>query len=170
MAADLEERVKQLEARMQEMTDREAIRDLRYRYHEYVNEGRFREIASLFTDDGELDFAHLGKAKGRAEIQKFFGGIAGDTPAADPKRPRITWVKQFIHNHVIQLHGDHGHGFSYLEAKPIYGGEAFLVAARYDDDYVRQNGEWKFKKMGLIPYFMVPLKEGWAQADRLKMR
>ena len=47
---------------------------------------------------------------------------------------------------------------------------AFLVAARYDDEYVRQNGEWKFKKMTLIPYFMVPLKEGWAQEDRLKMR
>jgi len=24
--------------------------------------------------------------------------------------------------------------------------------------------------MGLVPYFMVPLKEGWAQADKLKMR
>jgi len=24
--------------------------------------------------------------------------------------------------------------------------------------------------MSLIPYFMVPLKEGWAQEDRLKMR
>jgi hypothetical protein len=35
---------------------------------------------------------------------------------------------------------------------------------------VRQNGEWKFKKMSLVPYFMVPLKEGWAQEDRLKMR
>jgi ketosteroid isomerase-like protein len=170
MAADLEARVKQLEAKLQEMTDREAIRDLRYRYHEYINEGKFRDIASLFTDDSELDFAHLGKAKGRAEIQKFFAGIGGDGAAADPNRPRITWVKQFIHNHVIQLHGDHGHGFSYLEAKPIYGGEAFLVAARYDDDYAKRDGEWKFSKMGLVPYFMVPLKEGWAQADKLKMR
>jgi ketosteroid isomerase-like protein len=169
MPADLEARVKQLEAKVQEMTDREAIRDLRYRYHEYVNEGKFQEITSLFTEDGELEFAHLGHAKGRAEIQKFFGGIAGNA-SGEPQRPRITWVKQFIHNHVIQLHGDHAHGFSYLEAKPIYGGEAFLVAARYDDDYVREKGEWKFKKMGLVPYFMVPLKEGWAQADKLKMR
>ena len=167
--ADLEARVKQLEARVRELDDREAIRDLRYRYHEYVNEGKFKDIPSLFTDDGELDFAHLGKAKGREAIQKFFGGL-NEAAAGSKERPRITWVKQFIHNHVIQLHGDHGHGFSYLEAKPIYGGEAFLVAARYDDDYVKRNGEWKFKKMGLVPYFMVPLKEGWAQADKLKMR
>jgi ketosteroid isomerase-like protein len=167
--ADLEARVKQLEARVRELDDREAIRDLRYRYHEYVNEGKFKDIPSLFTDDGELDFAHLGKAKGREAIQKFFGGL-NETAPGSKERPRITWVKQFIHNHTIHLHGDTGDGFSYLEAKPIYNGEAFLVAARYDDEYVRHNGEWKFKKMGLVPYFMVPLKEGWAQEDRIKMR
>ena len=170
MATDLEARVKELEAQVQEMRDREAIRDLRYRYHEYVNEGKFKEIPSLFTADGVLDFAHLGKATGEREISKFFGALNETPSEANKGRPRITWVKQFIHNHTIHLRGDTGDGFAYLEAKPIYNGEAFLVAARYDDQYVRQNGEWKFSKMSLVPYFMVPLKEGWAQEDRLKMR
>ena len=170
MAADLESRVRELENQVRELRDREAIRDLRYRYHEYVNEGRFADIPGLFTVDGELDFAHLGRANGHAEIARFFGALNAKPAAAEMERPRITWVKQFIPNHTIQLNGDRGQGFSYLEAKPIYNGEAFLVAARYDDEYVRQNGEWKFKKMSLVPYFMVPLKEGWAQEDRLKMR
>ncbi len=168
MAADLEARVMELEARVRELTDREAIRDLRFKYHEYINEGNFGEIPGLFTADGELDFAHLGKAVGRAEIARFFGALG--KPPEPTDRPRITWVKQFIHNHTIELRGDAGTGFAYLEAKPIYNGEAFLVAARYDDEYVRQGGQWKFKKMSLAPYFMVPLKEGWAQDDRLKMR
>jgi SnoaL-like protein len=168
MESDLEGRIRALEMVVQELVDREAIRDLRYRYHEYVNEGKFSQIPKLFTENGELDFAHLGKARGRAAIEKFFGAL--NEPASAGERPRITWVKQFIHNHTIRLNGDSGTGFSYLEAKPIYNGEAFLVAARYDDEYLRQNGEWKFSKMSLIPYFMVPLKEGWAQEDRLKMR
>jgi hypothetical protein len=171
MAGDLETRVQQLEAQVRELTDRELIRDLRYRYHEYVNEGKGADIAQLFSEDGVLDFGHLGKAKGRAEIQRFFRGIRQLAPEQQLEAvPRITWVKQFIHNHVVQLHGDHGHGFAYLEAKPIFNGEAYLVAARYDDDYVRINGEWKFSRMSLVPYFMVPLKEGWAQRERLKMR
>jgi SnoaL-like domain len=169
VAADLEARVRELEITVQELRDREAIRDLRYRYHEYINEGKFAEIPSLFTADGELDFAHLGTASGRDSIASFFGALNRQPTDGKTDRPRITWVKQFIHNHTIKLDGDRGEGFSYLEAKPIYNGEAFLVAARYDDLYVRQNGEWKFKKMSLVPYFMVPLKEGWAQADRLKM-
>ena len=34
MAQDTEARIKELEAKVQELSDREAIRDLRYRYHE----------------------------------------------------------------------------------------------------------------------------------------
>jgi hypothetical protein len=170
MAADLEARVRELEKMVQDLRDREAIRDLRYRYHEYVNEGKFVEIPELFTSDGELDFAHLGKAVGHAQIAAFFGALGLKPGDGEKERPRITWVKQFIHNHTIQLEGDRGRGFAYLEAKPIYNGEAFLVAARYDDEYVRRDGAWKFSKMSLVPYFMVPLKEGWAQEDRLKMR
>ncbi len=168
--ASVDDRVTALEAKVRELIDREELRDLRYRYHECINEGKFAEIASLFTANAELDFAHMGKATGREKIAEFFAGLSRSSETAgDPHRPGISFVKQFIHNHVINLHGDHGHGFSYLEAKPIYNGEAFLVAARYDDDYAKEDGAWKFSKMTLIPYFMVPLREGWAQKDRIKM-
>lgn len=173
MAGDLEVRVRELEAKVRELSDREAIRDLRYRYHEYINDAKFSEIADLFTDDGELFFGHLGNAHGKDEIRRFFSGPRPKTLDAaggqSPKRPRPTRVRQFIHNHVVEVHGDRATGFSYLEAKPVYKGESYVVAARYDDEYARQGGQWKFKKMALTPYFMVPLKEGWAQDDLLKM-
>ena len=159
MTADLEERVRQLEARVRELDDREAIRELRHYYHEYINTGKLSEIIGLFTEDGEYDFSHLGKGTGREAQKKFFEGISN----------YISSVKQFIHNHMVELHGDTATGISYLEAKPVYKGEAFLVAGRYDDEYVRQGGKWKFKKMKFTPYFMVPLKEGWAQEQKLKM-
>ena len=159
MAQDMEERIKKLEAKVQELTDREDIRALRYRYHECINEGKLAEIPDLFTDDGDLDFGYLGKARGRADLTKFFAGVS----------QLLSFVKQFVHNHVVEVQGNRGTGFSYLEAKTISKGEAYLVAARYNDEYVKQNGQWKFKKMHLTPYFTVPLKEGWAQEDRLKM-
>lgn len=170
MATDLEARVSALESKVQELADREAIRDLRFRYHEYINDSKFSEIAGLFTEDGDLLFGHLGNAHGHEQINRFFGGLlTKPDDARKSKQPRVSRVRQFIHNHVVELHGDHARGFSYLEAKPVYKGESYVVAARYDDEYVRQNGQWKFKKMALTPYFMVPLKEGWAQDDLLKM-
>ena len=159
MGLDLEERVKQLEAKVRELSDREAIRELRCYYHEYINTGKLGDIARLFIEDGELDFAHMGKGKGRAFQKKFFEGLSN----------YLSTVKQFIHNQIIEVRGDTATGISYLEAKPVYKGESFLVAGRYDDEYVRQDGQWKFKKMKFTPYFMVPLKEGWAQEQKIKM-
>lgn len=159
MAQDLEARVQALEAQVQVLNDREAVRALRYRYHECINEGKLAEITDLFTADGDLDFGYLGKAHGKAELTKFFDGVS----------QILSFVKQFVHNHVVELEGQGGTGFSYLEAKTISKGEPYLVAARYNDEYAKENGQWKFKKMHLTPYFTVPLKEGWAQEDRLKM-
>src|SRR5215469_5404800 len=169
MPTNLEDRLRELEAKVAELNDREAIRDLRFRYHVCINEATMAEIPDLFTEDGELEFGHLGRAKGRDQINKFFSGL-GDTPS-EPGKPRrgLYRVKQFIHNHVIHLLGDRAEGFAYLEAKPVYNGEAYVVAARYDDEYVKRDGKWKFSKMSLKPYFMVPLKEGWAGDDLLKM-
>ena len=60
MSNELEERIKQLEARVQELDDREAIRDLRYRYHECFNEGRYEDVPDLFTDDDIYQGVEMG--------------------------------------------------------------------------------------------------------------
>lgn len=158
--AALEARVRALEAKVQELCDRAEIQELRFRYHIAVNEKRPDLIPELFAEEGEIDFAHLGKARGKAAVAAFYRQALSEL---------VPFVKQFIHNHVITLNGDTGTGLSYLEAKPVYNGESFLVAARFDDEYVREDGKWKFRKMTLVPYFMVPLKEGWAGPNKIQM-
>ena len=170
MAANLEDRIRELEAKVAELTDRDAIRDLRFRYHECINEAQMAAIPDLFAEDGELEFGHLGRAKGRDQIKAFFSGL-GERRTSQSGEPRrgLYRVRQFIHNHVVNLHGDRADGYAYLEAKPVYNGESYVVAARYNDEYVKREGQWKFSKMSLTPFFMVPLKEGWAGEDLLKM-
>ncbi len=158
--ADLEPRIAALEARVRELQDRNEIQELRFRYHIAVNEKKPEMIPDLFSENGEIDFAHLGKAQSKAQVAAFYKQALSDL---------VPFVKQFIHNHVITINGDTGAGLSYLEAKPIFNGESFLVAARFDDEYVRENGRWKFRKMTLLPYFMVPLKEGWAGPNKIQM-
>ena len=70
MPQTVEERLAILEQKVQELTDVEAIRRLRFRYHECVNETKLAEIPDLFTEDGDLDFGYLGKARGKAELEK----------------------------------------------------------------------------------------------------
>ena len=159
-ATNLEQRLQELEAKVQELEDRSAIQTLRFHFHECVNEKRPDQMAELFSSDAELDYAHLGQVTGREKIVRFFQkGLSELVP----------FVKQYLHNHDVTVQGNTATGLSYLEATPVHKNESYVVAARFDDEYVKESGRWYFKKVKLTPYFMVPLKEGWAQEDKIKM-
>ncbi|MEE8166883.1 MAG: nuclear transport factor 2 family protein [Myxococcota bacterium] len=156
---DLEARVCELEATVAALRDRAEIQDLRFRYHIAVNEKELDSIGSLFSVDGEAHFGEIGSARGRAEIEALYAEVVGSSP----------FVKQFIHNHVITLNGDTASGLSYLEAKTVANGESYLVAARFNDEYVREGGEWKFSLLKLSIFFVVPLREGWAGENKIRL-
>jgi ketosteroid isomerase-like protein len=153
------DRLAQLEAKVQRLCDIEEIRALRARYHECINQNQLADIPNLFTEDGELDIGYLGRARGRPKITKFFAAV----PAL------LDFVKQFIHNHAVEVDGDRATAVSYLEAKSVSRGKAYLVAGRYDDVCVRTPDGWRFASMKFEPYFTVPHDQGWAQEDLLQM-
>jgi hypothetical protein len=159
--SDLAARVAALEAEVQRLRDRAELEELRFRYHVAVNEKRPAEIAPLFAREGSLDFGPLGRAVGRAEIAAFFEANLAD-PAA--------FVKQFIHDPIVDLvAANHARGLSYLEARTVFDGEAYMVAARYDDEYTREREGWRFRKMTMTLIYAVPLHEGWAQEPRVRL-
>src|SRR5713101_5514872 len=88
---------KSVETLVQEMLDREAIRDLPVRYCHYVWKNDVEGIVNLFTEDGAIsvpnDPSLLG-AQGRANLLKTYKQALGDLAP----RP-------FIHNHVVELSG-----------------------------------------------------------------
>jgi hypothetical protein len=76
-------------------------------------------------------------------------------------------LKQFLHSHIVELTGPHtasGTGMLYA----CYGvhADAYVVAGKYSEDYVRVDGTWLFKTMDLALYFTVPLSVGWAGPKR----
>ena len=108
MANDLEARLARVETQLQELQDREAIRELRFRYHEYVNQGRWSEIPDLFTEDGELDFGYLGKGRGRERLTRLFQ--AGSPPVAIAAGEGLTPEQAEILSHMslIGIAGEPG--------------------------------------------------------------
>jgi hypothetical protein len=124
-----------------------------------VLEATVGSIGSLFTENATVDFGDIGSARGRREIEALYEQVVGGTP----------FVKQFIHNHTITLNGDRASGLSYLEARTVTNGESYMVAARFDDEYLRDRGEWRFARLALVPYFVVPLREGWAGEEKIRL-
>lgn len=141
-----------LTARVQRLEDIEAIRALRNRYHQAINDGRFETIVDLFTDDAVVELGYLARYEGRAAIDAGFRGMG--------ERERF-FIKQYIHSHMVEVDGDHATGVSYLEARYGRFGVSYLVSGRYDDVCVRVNGQWFFQKMVAEFYYTVPAGIGW---------
>ena len=62
------ERIAALETRLRLLEDKEEIRHLRDSYHACINDGRYGEIADLFTDDAFVRLGYLAEYRGRDAI------------------------------------------------------------------------------------------------------
>src|SRR5262245_55668726 len=95
-----------MEARLQELLDRDEIRQLTETYCHYVWQKDIR-IVDLFTDDGAFTTDRNNpdrRSEGRAALLETYGRIM-ESGGPHP----------FIHNHVIEFQGpDNATGFCYL--------------------------------------------------------
>ena len=147
---------KELEKRLQQLEDREAIKELRARYCWTVDEGKYEEFLSLFTDDVECDFGNLGTFKGKAEWRKF---VYETIPTF------FSRMRHLIHNEITELDGDQVKGKAYFEFVGIRQGDSFVGGGHYEHKYSKINGEWKFRAIKAVIYYMTPFKEGWAKGN-----
>ncbi len=148
----------ELIAGLRKLEDVEQIKQLKARYctccdNNYDAEG----IASLFVADGVWDGGALGSGEGHAGIIKFFRRA----PSA------FTFAIHNVMNPIIEVEGDTATGHWYL-MQPLTrrSGEtesAMGLAGRYEDDYVRVGGEWKFKRLRFFTRMLTPYDEGWAK-------
>lgn len=144
------------EARLRKLEDLEEIRNLRMRYHAFINDGLFDRVGELYTDDAVIDFSPAGKASGIESIRAFYLQI-----------PRnLDFVKQFIHNHMVDLDGDRASGISYMEARYARDGESVMVALKFNERYRRTPSGWRISETLTDMYFTAPLQKGWAGGDR----
>lgn len=147
------------EQMVQQLWDREKIRELTYEYGLAIEAQDEERMASLFTADGAVDFSSLGKGviQGHAALKEFY---------------RFTWplkVKPFFTNHMIKLDGDRASGICSLENRATRGDESLIGAGRLHDTYARVNGEWKFSTRRVEMFYLVPLSQGWAKAVPAKL-
>src|SRR5437879_593341 len=146
---------KSIEQKVQELADREEIKELTARYCWHVAHGEGESTARLFTDDGVLDVTtgDTGPVRGMEALLKFFARV-NQPEAAIP----------FIHNHIIELNGDQAHGTCTIDARFSQRGESVIAAGYYHDKYRRVDDKWRFAERKITFHHVVPLKLGWAEA------
>ncbi|TAK98749.1 MAG: nuclear transport factor 2 family protein [Rhodospirillaceae bacterium] len=128
---------KALERHVQELADREEIKELTARYAHRISRGQ--SVADMFTDDAAFIIRVPGKpvqeVRGREQIDKFYGAIV-----SDPKPTLPT-----IHNHVIAISADEATELCWLEVRTMDGNVLSSAGSGcYEDRLRRENGRWKF--------------------------
>lgn len=142
---DLEERVKRLE-------DLHEIGQLRARYCQYLDDGRWDDLIELFTEEGS--FVGLSTATGREQLRTFFAGLQ--------EGPLQAWW-HFSSNETIDLDGDRASGETWLDQPCVVDDEPHIAAGRYTDQMRRcSDGRWRFEERKVTFFFWSPAQDGWS--------
>jgi len=145
-----------LQQKVDTVADIEAIKTLKARYCYFCDSHYDPEgIASLFTDDGVWDGGgDFGRYQGREAIRDFFRDTA-------PKM--FAFAMHLVMNPVIEVNGSSAVGKWYLFGPFTFaeGSRPGWVAGRYEDEYVKIKGEWKYKRLRFFPYVSTAFDKPW---------
>jgi hypothetical protein len=147
-------RNKTLEQKVQELADREEIRELISRYAHCVAHGV--SVANLFTDDGVFVVRRPGYAveerRGRKQLDEYFANLE---TSVDHPLP-------MIHNYLLAISNDQAMGMCSNELRTSENGKSIIASGYYEDRLRRENGHWRFTVRDATFIHWVPLQQGWA--------
>jgi len=152
----------ELLTRLRRLEDREAIRDLHNQYcfiqdrghasHATADVDAFLALCHpdiVWDNSPDGTRAHRGHAAVSAYLHALWR--------------RFESCMHYVHNLSITFESDdRARGRSSFDAVGDLGGEAFVAAGYYEDEYVRAERGWQFLLHREVPFFFVALKEGWA--------
>jgi len=161
-----------LEQRLQHQEDLEAIRHLKhYNYCHCVDRAvageptAIEDTISRFTDDVVADFTGFPLAEGKDAVTAFY---AQGVPSI------LSYSQHQVFNELIQIDGDKATGRWYVhcpvnftEASPVGKVAPGLVMGRYEEEYVRENGVWKWRRITALLDVVAPGETPWAGASQL---
>jgi hypothetical protein len=160
---------KDIEKRLQLVEDILQIDKLEKIYGYYLDNGQNGKIVDLFSDNAEsVEISDRGVFKGKEGIRRFFFRYlenAGQANLKDFPHGRLLIHQQ--HQGVIDVapDGKTAKGRWYLlmiQAWPVEGQERSVIGhGVYENEFIKENGAWKFQKMFMSLNFRSPIGEGW---------
>ena len=158
------------EQRLQRLEDIESIRYLKhYHFCHCVDEGiagdqqAAEKIAGRLTDDAVLDFTGMPLFEGKQAVLEFLTGVVPDV---------ISWSQHRVVNEVIDVDGDRARGVWYVDCPVVYRAGKLpglegncLVVGRYEEEYRRVSGVWKFSRIVALVDVQSAFDVNWREAN-----
>jgi len=156
--ATLATRMADLAARARRLDDEIEVTNLQHAYGYYLDRKMWDDVADLFATDGTMEIGLQGVYAGRASIRR---GLNAFGTLADGE------VNDHIHLQTIVTVLPDGRTArargTELGMTGATGGQALWSQSIYENEFVKQDGVWKFKAMHVYPRFIVDAGKGWAK-------
>lgn len=147
----------ELAQRITRLEDIEAIKQLKARYCSICDDDHNPErITSVFSEDAIWEGKGIGRAEGHAAIRELFVGF----------QKSISYSQHMVMNPIIDVNGERANAVWYFFGPFTMrdGNQAKWLTARYHEDYVKVNGEWKIKHLRVKgPAMSADYEKGWAR-------
>lgn len=159
--------LEELTSRITRLEDIKQIEKLQRIYGYYCDYFEWDKVVGLFSDDAEsVEVADYGVYLGKAGVRRFYLELMG----GKPPRPWMLSIN-FQMQGVVSVEPDgktakgRWYGFA-IETRPIdslHEGELRQTWAHgvYENEYVKENGKWKFSKLYFNLVFRTPYEDGW---------
>ncbi len=137
-------KLEEMEKRLRTMEDIEAIKDMHSEYLFYLLNRQWPQMADFFTDDAFVIVGKHATCRGRKEIYKLFTEYISKMNAGKDRDAHFAVMP------VITVDGDRasGHWMLYIFiADPKTGAVSRFNQGRYDCEYLKRDGKWKFSKL-----------------------
>jgi len=171
---DLKNAIHLLSRRVEALEDVNAIRKLHYAYGYYIDFCRYDEVVQLFSKTGEVIFMS-GIYRGHASIARLFKTWFQNLFTEGKPGP----VDGFVLDHfqmqdIITIADDRktakgrfralllGGSHESRAYKPQEPPEEFSEAGLYENEYVREDGIWKIKKLDYVVQWQAEYGKGLA--------
>jgi uncharacterized protein (TIGR02246 family) len=138
-----------LAERVRELEDRFALNELVARYCAAVDDCDREALLELFTEDASFGSTTGSGATGRETLADFALGRAATED----------WSIHYPHTHIIDfVSEDEARGVVLMHAEMGWEGDRCIRAAmRYNDEYKRVDGKWRFAKRLVQFYYCMDL-------------
>lgn len=158
----LADRIASIDAQATRIDDYNTLANLQRSYGFYYDMALWDQVVDLFADDATVEVGQQGVYAGKASIRRYFYGMTGGQQGL--KYGELNNQGQLAP--VITLAADG------LAAKArwrvliqdgVFGQSANWGSGVYENEYVKQDGLWKIRRLHLYVRFYAPYKGGWTR-------
>ncbi len=170
MLHDLASSVARIEARLDRIESRDAIRKLKAAYMQGLDDRRRGAVADLFWPDAIWEALPNRAPDGSGPLTEppnaaptsQTAGHDAIAASFEEAAEAMSFTAHFLTNEDITVDGDTATGrWKLLQACTATGGPAFWQAGVYIDTFTRRDGIWRFAHLRLAMDFRTPFDQGW---------